>query len=308
MSSTPPTHAPKNSLARRKALADALAGVFASLVTLGVFYPFEILKLHAQVQHKRRSLNNSLYRGISSKAAHTSCSSFCYFYLYSWISSFKKDHPTTFARLCYSALAAMLNTIVTLPLDVVSTRHQASGPDEIDTEWEEESGSASSSDKEDELEKQSPTAATKPTGPRKRLARLDSTEISNLWKGLVPSLLLCTNPAIHYTLFDGVRARYIRQKGTNCLSVMEAFVLGLISKFISTILTYPLIQAKVQLMTNRHHSLWGCLRDEYTTQGVRGLYRGCNWQLLHTLLKSALLMALREKITKTTHSLLVRKQ
>jgi len=96
----------------------------------------------------------------------------------------------------------------------------------------------------------------------------------------------------------------------------QAFLLGLVAKFVSTVATYPLILAKVKLMTTTmtaskddpsnnaplsSSSLLGWLRDEYRRHGVvRGLYRGCGWQLLHTVLKSALLLMLRERIEGTT--------
>jgi hypothetical protein len=35
--------------------------------------------------------------------------------------------------------------------------------------------------------------------------------------------------------------------------------------------------------------------------GIRGWYRGCSLQLLHTVLKSALLMMVRERIAYATH-------
>ena len=148
-----------------------------------------------------------------------------------------------------------------------------------------------------------------------------------LWKGIVPSLLLCSNPAINYTVFDVVKSRvlFLRQRKTaashdpelsdnrHLLTLMEAFLIGLCSKFLSTIITYPLIRAKVKLMVHAGDNdsdessttLWAWLCREFQQHGVVGLYKGCNWQLLHTLLKSALLMMLRERIEGTTRRWLV---
>ena len=77
-------------------------------------------------------------------------------------------------------------------------------------------------------------------------------------------------------------------------------LLGIIAKFVATIATYPLIRAKVMLMVTTKtktttssptQQFWKCLVDEYNESGVlKGLYRGCQLQLFHTLLKSALLM------------------
>ena len=92
----------------------------------------------------------------------------------------------------------------------------------------------------------------------------------------------------------------------------EAFLLGLVAKFVATIATYPLIRAKVMIVTSQPSSqlspvteLCKCITDEYENHGLQGLYRGCRLQLFHTLLKSALLMMVRERITRTTHRILM---
>mmetsp|Transcript_7778 Transcript_7778/g.22785 ORF Transcript_7778/g.22785 Transcript_7778/m.22785 type:complete len:590 (-) Transcript_7778:3832-5601(-) len=165
---------------------------------------------------------------------------------------------------------------------------------------------------------------------------------TRLWKGLAPALLLCSNPSIHYTVFDVLKTNLLAYKTatkrTNPkLSVSEAFVLGLLSKFVATIVTYPLIRAKVLMMVrgdddddhNDDHndddpsretsresqrntlrtsssssSLVSVLQESYHRDGgLKGLYKGCDWQLIHTLLKSALMMAIREQITGTSRAL-----
>jgi len=136
----------------------------------------------------------------------------------------------------------------------------------------------------------------------------------------------------------------------------EAFIFGLVSKFFATMMTYPLIRAKVMLMvsssdvfdddqeeevegddhdddyckddlhhqgdrngTNRSNrdaisnsqpvtkkhprSLPLLLVSIYRNDGTRGLYRGCSVQLLHTILKSALMLMIRERITSVCHRL-----
>ena len=152
-----------SSLRRQRAMADAIAGVAGSLVSLWAFYPIEVWKTNVQAQphggeddddeqdgdeeqvndnntqvqdtagqktrRRRRDLN--WLQGIGSKTLHVTSSSFCYFYIYSFIvSTYKRRHSpggnliiTPMRRLLLSAMAAMLNTIFTLPLDVISSRH-----------------------------------------------------------------------------------------------------------------------------------------------------------------------------------------
>mmetsp|Transcript_18465 Transcript_18465/g.25414 ORF Transcript_18465/g.25414 Transcript_18465/m.25414 type:complete len:482 (-) Transcript_18465:110-1555(-) len=195
------------------------------------------------------------------------------------------------------------------------------------------------------------------TTPSKKLKALRN--ILSLWSGLYPSLLLCSNPSIHHTVFDALKAYIIdnaqakSKQDSSALSMWEAFLVGLVAKFAATIATYPLIRAKVVLMvsssTNNNSSspisykkkqqmeeqgnenetkediqpkdadkklsfpteqpaqltMTAVLRQFIRQDGIKGLYRGCRLQLLHTMLKSALLMMVRERIQKTTRNMIV---
>jgi hypothetical protein len=53
-------------------------------------------------------------------------------------------------------------------------------------------------------------------------------------------------------------------------------------------------------------TLLQCLADDYRHHGMLGgWYRGCSLQLVHTLIKSALLMAIKEKITGSVQEAVV---
>jgi len=140
--------------------------------------------------------------------------------------------------------------------------------------------------------------------------------VSELWRGLGPSLLLCTNPSINFTVFDTLKDIVLMQKEKRnqpeILSMGEAFVLGILAKFAATMATYPLIRAKIILMVkskkgeqdescnSEDDSTIGVLRSLYARGGREELYKGCSLQLLHTLLKSALMMMVRETVTANT--------
>jgi len=53
--------------------------------------------------------------------------------------------------------------------------------------------------------------------------------------------------------------------------------------------------------TRHPRSLPPLLVHIFCSEGLRGLYRGCSMQLLHTLMKSALMMMVRERITSATY-------
>ena len=104
--------------ATRSALADSLAGVAGSLMSMLMFYPVDVYKTNLQAgkapadEHdpfpgsttsgqcidirRRNNLSTSMYtirlllssyRGVHYKIAHTITSSFAYFFIYSWITS-----------------------------------------------------------------------------------------------------------------------------------------------------------------------------------------------------------------------------
>jgi Mitochondrial carrier protein len=254
------------------------------------------------------------FAGWKVKVLHTAAATFCYFYLYSFLLSLhrarsrrRKGQPvgpgkvSNAARLLLSAAAAVLNTLLTLPLDGISSRQQVLPQSCCDDG--KVAAAALSPDRQQ---------------PRSRIL------VSELWRGLVPSLMLCANPAINYTVYDALKDRVLRHRpksqqsprGKPQLSALQAFVLGVIAKFVATLVTYPLIRAKVLLMVGTNDedagnvppsssssssavaTLLQCLADDYRHHGIRGgWYRGCSLQLVHTLLKSALLMAIKEKIT-----------
>ena len=91
--------------------------------------------------------------------------------------------------------------------------------------------------------------------------------IGAFWRGYVAAVILSSNPAINYTVFDSVKAameRAVRRRGRRTrpgvplLSALELFVAGAVAKAVATIITYPLIRAKVLLMAcakkNQQHN------------------------------------------------------
>lgn len=336
-------------LDRRKALADAVSGVAGSLVSLWTFYPIEVIKSNLQAGSSQQSKKRSLFQGLRSKTLHTASSSFCYFFFYSWIFNKWKQrynipkhkiNPAT--RLFLSAVAAMMNTLVTLPLDVLSSKQvtevevddSPKENNEMHEVWErlaENDDAESLSEFKDssmmmiedcdnycDNPQKNSSDGERQCRPLQSFPSFESLDIGadfktyyevrdlnhfkSLWKGLVPALLLCTNPSIHYTVFDLTKARILerrKQKGSK-MSMSEAFLVGLFAKFVATITTYPLIRAKVILMVTSETSLVKTLQKSYKEEGTRGLYKGCDWQLLHTVLKSALMMMVREQISDSS--------
>lgn len=79
------------------------------------------------------------------------------------------------------------------------------------------------------------------------LMNISKTEgIATLWSSTLPSLVLVSNPAIQFMIYEALKRESQRILEMKNLSGSVVFLLGAISKCISTVLTYPLqvVQSK----------------------------------------------------------------
>ena len=74
-----------------------------------------------------------------------------------------------------------------------------------------------------------------------------------LWAGTVPSLVLVSNPIIHYCVYEYLKTSTLktRVQRRGRISALEYFVMGAVAKTIATILTYPLQVAQSKLRVRR---------------------------------------------------------
>ncbi len=138
--------------------------------------------------------------------------------------------------------------------------------------------------------------------------------VSALWSGATASLWLVSNPTILFVLYDSMRKALIRVRKTTELSSLEFFLLGAISKSISTIVTYPLQLAQYRMRNNgkeeqspqkeKFGHLFSCLVYILKNEGPLGLFRGLNVKLLQTVLMTAFHFLFYEKIMSVIFSLL----
>ncbi|KAL0584107.1 hypothetical protein ABG067_005991 [Albugo candida] len=307
------------------AFVDASAGAMGALVAAILLYPLDVVKTRHQAERtypdsksgaivRKNGIKSMLYRiykeegpsglyaGLNSKILHTMISNFAYFYWYSFLKHFtqkrwtKGKQLTTSLSLLVATLAGAINMTMTLPLEVINTRAQLSAKNET---------------------------KSKPKGVFALGSDIYHEDgLTAFWRGYVPALVLTSNPSINYTIFDTLKDTLQRWKRTtltkHCqratFTALEAFLLAAIAKAIATVVTYPIIRAKVLMQSEKH------LKDENTTQkkrtmmqtmkniheeqGLRGYYKGCFEQLLNTVLKSAFLIMTKEQIAQVTMQLL----
>ncbi|KAI3469539.1 hypothetical protein Pfo_026202 [Paulownia fortunei] len=299
-----------------ESLVEATSGAVGALVSTTVLYPLDTCKTKYQAEHrahhhqKYRNISDvlweaiskrqvlSLYQGLGTKNLQSFISQFIYFYGYSffkrlYLRESRSKSIGTAANLIIAAAAGACTAIVTQPLDTASSRMQTSDFGKSKGLWE----------------------------------SLSEGTWSDAFDGLGISLLLTTNPSIQYTVFDQLKQRLLKGNmrkqrddvsSPEALSAFSAFMLGAVSKCIATCLTYPAIRCKVMIQSAKsdeneegktqprsRKTVSGTLYSIWEKEGIPGFFKGLQAQMLKTVLSSALLLMIKEKITKTTWVLMI---
>lgn len=298
-----------------ESISEATSGAIGSLLSTTILYPLDTCKTKYQAEvraHGKRRYRNlsdvfwealssgqvlSLYQGLGTKNLQSFIAQFVYFYGYSYFkrlylekSGFKSIG--TKANLVIAAAAGACTVVVTQPLDAASSKMQTSDFGKSKGLWK----------------------------------TLTEGKLSDALDGLSISLLLTSNPAIQFTVFDQLKNRLLKQKqdeagnGSSAvvLSAFTAFLLGAVSKSVATVLTYPAIRCKVMIQAvdsdengsnkgkpKSRKTISGIMYAIWRREGVFGFFKGLEAQILKTVLSSALLLMIKEKITTTTWVLIL---
>ncbi|CAJ2630307.1 unnamed protein product [Trifolium pratense] len=227
------------------------------------------------------------------------------------------------------AIGSLVSTTVLYPLDTCKTKYQAEVQAQhqrkyrriSDVLWEAIS-------KRQPLDTASSRMQTSEFGKSKGLwETLSEGSWSEAYDGLAISILLTTNPSIQYTAFDQLKHRLLKGKmskktdtksSPDSLSAFSAFMLGAVSKCAATCLTYPAIRCKVTIQAadsydnkgteaerKAQKTISGALYTIWKREGLLGFFNGLQAQILKTVLSSALLLMVKEKITKSTWILML---
>ncbi|KAL1543224.1 NAD(+) salvage pathway protein [Salvia divinorum] len=299
-----------------ESLVEATSGAVGALVSTTILYPLDTCKTRYQAEnrahhHQRyRNISDvlleaiskgqvlSLYQGLGTKNLQSFISQFIYFYGYSffkrlYLRESKSKSIGTAANLLIAAAAGACTAIATQPLDTASSRMQTSDFGKSKGLWQ----------------------------------SLSDGSFSDAFDGLGISLLLTANPSIQYTVFDQLKNRLLKSNMKNqtdevsspeAISAFSAFAYGAVSKCIATCLTYPAIRCKVVIQSAKsdesedgkpqprpRKSISGTLCSIWEREGILGFFKGLQAQMLKTVLTSALLLMIKEKVTKTTWVLMI---
>ncbi|KAG4918950.1 hypothetical protein JHK85_057231 [Glycine max] len=285
-----------------ESLSEATSGAIGSLVSTTVLYPLDTCKtkyqaeVQAQHQRKYKRISDvlweaistrqvlSLYQGLGTKNVQSFISSFIYFYGYSY---FRKMYLKKTGNKSIGTTANLIVATAAGPLDTASSRMQTSEFGKSKGLWK----------------------------------TLSEGTWSEAYDGLGISILLTTNPSIQLKqriLKGKISNRTGTKSSPEALSAFYAFMLGAVSKCAATILTYPAIRCKVMIQAaeseddksteaerKAQRTISGALYTIWKREGILGFFKGLQAQILKTVLSSALLLMVKEKIAKSTWILML---
>ncbi|KAJ6554751.1 mitochondrial carrier domain-containing protein [Mycena capillaripes] len=132
-----------------------------------------------------------------------------------------------------------------------------------------------------------------------------SDGLQALWAGVGPTLVLVINPIIQYTVFEQLKKLMITspvdpKEAAAVLSDSDYFVLGALSKFMATGITYPYIVVRTRLQSGRKthcaRRYMASLHTIVRTEGIKGLYRGVGAKIVQSVLAAAITFAAQRRI------------
>lgn len=228
----------------------------------------------------------TLYRGLEPVLYSLFTSGFVYFYTFHGIRRITGE-KSALKDLAIGALAGVVNVLTTTPFWVVNTRIKMQG-----------AKSLLASNSNQGVACQSEGAQTKYENLTDGLIKIVQNEgIGALWSGTLPSLVLVSNPAIQFAIFELLKRNLKQMLDRNELSPFHIFTLGAISKSISTVMSYPLqvVQSKKRYGSPdvKNKSMTDIL-NELIKSGT--LYKGMEAKLMQTVMTTALMYVFYERI------------
>jgi len=200
------------------------------------------------------------YTGISSGLIGMGLSWFTYYYWFNYLSDLARravgegSELSNLRNLLTAAEAGTITCVLMEPVWVVNTRAKL--------------------------------AKGKEGGVISEMCKIVKEEgIGPLFGGLLPSLLLVSNPSIQFMVAEYVKAAV---KFKFVMEPRHHFLNGALSKLIATICTYPaqVLKTRLQRKENKDNIIM-CIYSVYQADGLPGFYRGMGMKISQTVLTSA---------------------
>ncbi|XP_043188464.1 peroxisomal membrane protein PMP34-like isoform X2 [Amphibalanus amphitrite] len=307
----------KPSLFSYSTLVHAIAGATGSSVAMSLTYPLDTVRTRLQLEEGRRADSTlavlaqlvsqegvpTLYRGMGPVLESLFCSNFVYFYTFHGLKRLVVGEHSAPKDLLMAMTAGCINVLLTNPLWVANTRMKMEGVAELRSR---------AGDKRESQERPQSRRYTSLLDAVRRIGCEEGT--AALYNGLVPSLLLTSNPAVHFVAYEASK-RYLERLHPGVpLSVTQVFLCGAAAKALATLVTYPLQAVQAQLRAGgmvrsdgrRELRILRILALLFRRGGLAGgVYKGLEAKMLQTVLTAALMFVLYEKIAQFVFLLLL---
>ena len=99
--------------------------------------------------------------------------------------------------------------------------------------------------------------------------------IEGFFKGITPSLILTLNPVIQFSIYEFMKDSFARS--ATGLKAHHIAYISFVSKFVTTVVTYPLMTIKTIFQSNDKKSSDQILEFLYVmlkNEGLKGYYKG----------------------------------
>ncbi|CAM6094665.1 unnamed protein product [Calypogeia fissa] len=270
-----------------------------------------------------------LYRGLGPSLVGTICSQGVYYYFYQLFKDKaesryrkKKKHGSgdgtvgMFGSLLVAALAGCVNVLLTNPIWVIVTRMQTQAKAQIKPCPS--LRSTPGRDASSVIDPSRRRSVVRADGALATVRELyDEAGLVGFWKGVLPTLIMVSNPAIQFMLYESLvkwltKKRPVRKYGLKYMTATEVFTLGAIAKLGATVVTYPLLVVKSRLQAKQ--SRVGDTSQQYAGtldvivkmvryEGLLGFYKGMSTKIVQSVVAAAVLFMIKEELVKGARAL-----
>ncbi len=116
------------------------------------------------------------------------------------------------------------------------------------------------------------------------------------FKGVIPAIIMTINPVIQYIIYEYLKVKFLNTDGT--LSSGNILWISILSKFVTTLVTYPMLTIKTLFQSNEKSTsdIIRVIEELIKSKGIKGLFDGISAKLAQTLINNAITMLSYEKL------------
>ena len=277
-----------------EAISGAAGGAFSSFMV----YPLERIKTNLQVVEEDANGNTvkkkktmvevvkkiireegylGMMKGVELGALQSAIQKFVYFYIYGALLRYYREYinPTVgfWSNVFIGYVSDLAHQPITLPIETIGVRVQT---------------------------------GTKGEGIL-TIAR-NAIADGSCYNGLTAYFFLCLSPAFRSTIYDTLKALYMKRVRVTAITGFTGLVLGMFARTIASSIMYPFIRGRVILQgsSKANVSLFEALMKIINEQGILSLYSGLDAELLRGIWSTGLMYMAKESVEGSVKRLIRR--